>query len=130
MRRVTVLLVALLLGACSQNQDRNERVVGDRVIRDASVERVEVERRSASSSLRVSAGGNLYACESLYETEGRREGGVFLVRITVSEPSDLSNVSCEAEPRPFTEEVNFEADLPSGAYTVNVNEVTETFTLP
>lgn len=130
MRRVTVLLVALLLGACSQSQDRNERIVGDRVIRDASVERVEVEKLPASSSLRVSARGNLYACESLYETEGRREGSVFLVKVEVSEPADLSNVSCEAEPRPFTEEVIFEADLASGTYTAEANGVTKTFTVP
>ncbi len=119
-RSVVVLFLCTLLSACSQGQ----------VIRNASIERVEVEVLLPDPpSVRVTAYGSFISgCMTLHETEQRREGDTFFVKITTAEPADTV---CTPNAPPFVETVVLDADdLSSGTYTLNVNGVTETFTLP
>ena len=121
MKWLAVCLIILLLSACS-----------DQTIRDASVERIEVEvSTDEPASARVTAYGYFTGgCKVLHEITQRREGDTFLVGITTREPAELSNALCEPEELSTEEVILSVADLSSGAYTVDVNGVTETFTLP
>ena len=119
-QRMTVLfLLCVSLNACSQGQ----------TVRDATVERIEVAVVSAVPARAwVTAYGFLSSgCATLHETEQRHEGSTFFVTITEAEPA---NQTCTPEAPPFTEEVMLEGGSSSGTYTVDVNGVTETFTLP
>ena len=120
MKWILVCLSVLFLGACS-----------DQRIQDASIERIELEVSAESASVRVTAYGHFTGgCKVLHEVTQRREGDTFFVEITTAEPADLSATLCEPG-EPSTEEVILSVeDFPDGTYTVNVNGVTETFTLP
>ena len=114
------VLITLFLGACSQQQ----------VIRNAFVERIEVEVVSTDPArVEVTAYGLLINdCMRLSGTEQRREDNTLFVDITTAQPADET---CEPVTSPFTQNVTLNTrDLSSGTYTVNVNGVTQTFTLP
>ena len=121
MKWLAVCLITLLFSACS-----------DQTIRDASIERVEVEVSAAEpASARVTAYGYFTGgCKVLHDITQRREGATFLVGITTREPAELANALCEPEELSTEEVVLSVADLSSGTYTVDVNSVTQTFTLP
>lgn len=112
-------LVVFTLSACSQEQ----------VIQDASIERIEVEVQTDPADVQVTAYGFFTSgCATLHETEQRLEGDTFFVKITTAEPADTA---CTPVAPPFVETIDLEVDdLSSGTYTLNVNNLSETFTLP
>ena len=114
------ILITLFLGACSQQQ----------VTRNAFIERIEVEVVSTDPArVEVTAYGLLINdCMRLSGTEQRREDSTLFVDITTAQPADET---CEPVTSPFTQTTTLDTrDLSSGTYTVNVNGVTGTFTLP
>ena len=121
MKWLAVGLTVLLLGACS-----------NQVVRDASIERVEVEVSSAEpASVRVTAYGYFTGgCKVLHEIVQRREGDTLFVGITTTQPADLSATLCEPSELSAEEVIFSVEDFPDGTYTANVNGVTRTFILP
>ena len=124
-RMMVLLLLCASLSACSQGRLDE----GQLDIRDAYVERIEIEiLETEPAQVQVTAYGNFISgCMTLHETEQRREGNTFFVKITVAEPA---GESCPPVAPPFTETVMLDGEFSSGTYTVDVNGVTETFTLP
>lgn len=67
------------------------------------------------------------SCTTISEIKQERTGNTFNVKITTTRPADLA---CAQVITPFEETIPLDvAGLKAGTYTVNVNGVTETFTL-
>ena len=67
------------------------------------------------------------ACTSIGTANQRREGKTFYVELMTTRPADMA---CAQVITPFEHTVALDVvGLPAGTYTVNVNGVTNTFTL-
>jgi len=96
---------------------------------DANVESIEIEvRDSFPVQVTVTARGSLLdACTEIDETTVQRTDDAFHVQITTRRQADQT---CIQVLTPFEKTIDLETTgLPAGAYTVEVNDVSDTFTL-
>jgi inhibitor of cysteine peptidase len=144
----SVLTLALLLTSCAQpaasptpteapaeptttvEPTRQPTAVeGDVITKEAMVESIEILLlESFPIQVSVVARGNLPdSCTEISEITKERDGDTFRVTITTSRPADAM---CAAVLVPFEEVISLDVlGLPAGVYTVNVNGVSDTFTL-
>ena len=101
----------------------------ERVTYAATVEAVVVLLESYPVQVVVTARGSLRSgCEEIAGVSQRFEDDTFFVTVLGSFPP---GTTCPPVAPPFTERVTLTtADLVSGTYKVNVNDVVESFTLP
>ena len=102
---------------------------GDVITGEASVESIEIIMlESFPVQVSVTATGYLPdPCTEISGTEQTREGDTIYLKIVTSRPAD---VMCIQVLEPFEETYPLDvAGLPAGTYTVDVNGVTDTFTL-
>ncbi|MAU00861.1 MAG: hypothetical protein CL608_27265 [Anaerolineaceae bacterium] len=98
-------------------------------IDDATVESIDVMiLESFPVQVHVNVTGYLGdGCTTLNDIETTQEGDTFLVHITTQRPTDAM---CTQQLVGFEENVALDVEgLPAGTYTVDVNGVTDTFTL-
>ncbi|MDY7042259.1 MAG: hypothetical protein SVX38_15490, partial [Chloroflexota bacterium] len=101
----------------------------DVIFGEAQVENIEILiLESFPVQINVGATGNLPdGCTTIDQIVQRREGNDFLVTITTVRPADAM---CTEALVPFEEVISLDVyGLPAGTYTVDVNGVTDTFSL-
>jgi len=116
-----VLTVAALAMACFHGVDT--------ICAEANVKRIEILiLESFPVQVQVRAMGYLPdGCTTICDISQSREGDVFTVIITTSRPADAF---CTQVLVDFEELIPLDVvGLPAGTYTVDVNGVTDTFTL-
>ena len=115
------LTVAAIAMACFQGVDT--------ICAEANVQRVEILiLESFPVQVNVRAMGYLPdSCTTIGDISQSRDGDTFMVMITTSRPADAV---CAQVLVSFEEVIPLDvAGLPAGTYTVDVNGVTDTFTL-
>jgi hypothetical protein len=96
---------------------------------DANVESIEIEvRDSFPAQVTMTARGSLLdACTEIDETTVQRTDGAFHVQITTRCQADQT---CLQVLTPFEKTIGLDTTgLPAGAYSVEVNDVSDMFTL-
>jgi hypothetical protein len=106
-----------------------ERVSPTFIYRTAGVDSIDIQMSdSTPAQANVVVKGYLSdSCTKIDRIDQRREGDDFHITITTKRPADRN---CLQVLMPFEEIIPLEvADLKAGAYTVTVNQMSESFTL-
>ncbi len=127
--RVCAVVLLLALGGCGQGQSAQSAQEIEVVRGQATVETVEVViDPSDPSKAQVVARGYLAdGCTRIDRVEARPGFGNLLVSATITtvRPADLA---CIQVIKPFEERIELDvADLPDGAYAVQVNGLSHSF---
>jgi inhibitor of cysteine peptidase len=139
---VVAALLALSLMACSGVCPRRtpsdkspstnkfpEKISPTFIYRTAGVDGIEIQiSESTPARANVVVKGYLSdSCTKIDRIDQKREGDDFHITITTKRPADRN---CLQALMPFEEIIPLEvADLKAGAYTVTVNQMSESFTL-
>jgi len=121
-RLLVAVALTLLLASCAQP-------AASPTPSGAMVENIDVLLLESSPvQVNVVARGNLPdSCAEISDIAKQRDGNSFLVTITTSRPADAM---CAQALVPFEEVIPLDVlGLPAGVYTVNVNGLSDTFTL-